>query len=341
MTNQAPTTWGLTAAHNIADANGVRTYSPAAYLDDSKWWGVNAKAPANTQWSAPGYEAYAYQGYDAGKDPSFKAYSQAAPDYQGLSGGDYGRLELNLRAPGELAAKNAYESALRELSGSATARGLYGSSQFTRQMDQQANRAYMDALTSNAASAAGQRYSLEAQDRQFGQAQRMQAWQSGMDENTAANQLGYSVWRDRLSENQQRNDLLQRENAAANQWAWDASVAGRDWSDLMATRQADFQNALAMSRQQWDQERLEWETAQNDAAWDRIFQTWGNLDPEIEHYEKKMLKNQVRSQEDESGLGGILSSAGSLAGGLIGLLPGAGSVGGIISAGSRLAGSFF
>lgn len=312
MSYQGPSTFGLFTSHVVASQNGVDAYKPASYLDDSQWWGNKAKAPASTQWNAPEYKAYSYG-----------ASSRPAPEYKGLQGGDYDRLEMSLRSPGEQAAKNAYESARRELADVSTARGMYGSSQFTRQMDGQANRTYLDALTSNAANAAAQRYQAQAQDQQFAQGQRMQAWQAG------------------LADNQHRNELSQRENAQANQWAWNASTAERDWSDLMATRQADFENALAQSRQDWDMQRLQWETAQNDAAWERIYGIWGHVDPEIERYEKKLLKEQATASDQGSGLSGLVSSVGGLAGGLVGMLPGAGAFGGLLSAGSRLAGGFF
>ncbi|MFZ5427713.1 MAG: hypothetical protein ACOZEN_12120, partial [Thermodesulfobacteriota bacterium] len=187
MSYQGPSTFGLYAAHNIASANGVDPYKTAKFLDDSQWWGNKAQAPVNTQWQAPDYKSFNYQKHNAGgPDPTYKTYGQAAPAYKGFNGGDYDRYELNLRAPGEQAAKRAYDTARRDLADAYSSKGMYGSSQYTRQMDTQVNRSYMDALTDNAAHAATQRYGFQAQDQQFTQQQAMAAWQARMAENQAA-----------------------------------------------------------------------------------------------------------------------------------------------------------
>jgi len=320
MSYEGPSTFGLTQSHLIASQNGVDPYKPAKFLDDSQWWGNKAQAPANTQWSAPNYQNFQYQKYGSGSDPSYKTYGQAAPQYKGMNGGDYDRYELSLRNPGEQAASRAYETAKRDLADAYSSRGMYGSSQFTRQMDGQVNRSYMDAVSDNAAGAAAKRYDFQAQDQQFAQQQAMAAWQAGLQENQAANQMAYNVWDARMNENQAMNNLLFQNNAANNAWNWQASTAQRDWTDSQAMRQINYNNMLAQNRQDWDMQGLQWNTAQNDAAWNRTFNIWGHVDPEIEHYEKKLLKQQANAADKKSsGLGSMIGTVGgSLLGGLVG-----------------------
>lgn len=334
MSYQGPSTFGLYATHNLAQANNVDPYRPASFLNDSQWWGNSAQAPANTQWNAPGYKGFSYQKYAPGSDPGYKAYAQDAPRYQGFQGGDYDRYELSLKAPGERAAKQAYETARRDLTDAATSRGLYGSSQFTRQMDGQVTGRYMDTLADNAANAAAQRYTFQAGDQRFAQEQDMAAWQARLGENQAANQMAYNVWQNRLAENQQMNNLAFQDNSQANTWNWNASTAQRDWNDAMAQRQVDYNNTLAQSLQDWNMQRLAWNTDQNEAAWNRIYGTWGRVDPEIERYEKKKLREEAEALEQKnngpnalglitsgiSTLGSFMTGGGSLLSGIKGIL---------------------
>lgn len=341
MDYQGPSTFGLMQSHLIASANGVDPYKPASFLSDNQWWGNQAQAPVSTQWTAPNYQSYAYQKYDAGgQDPSYQTYGQAAPRYQGFNGGDYDRYELSVRNPGEQAAQRAYDSARRNLADAYSANGMYGSSQFTRQMDDQVNRSYMDALSTNAANAATQRYNFQAQDQQYAQQQAMAEWQARMQENSAVNQMHYNVWQNRLAENEQMNNMLFQDNSAANNWNWQASTAQRDWDDSQGMRRVNYDNSLAQDRQNWDMQRLQWDTQQNDAAWNRTYGIWGHVDPEVEQYEKKLLKQQADATDKKtSGAGGIISSAGGLVGGAVSMVPGWGQIAGpLISMGSKMIG---
>jgi hypothetical protein len=316
MSYEGPTTFGLTQAHMIASQNGVDPYKPAKFLDDSQWWGNKAQAPASTQWSAPNYQNFNYQKYDSGSDPSYKTYGPSAPQYKGFGDGDYDRYELSVRNPGEQAAQRAYDSAKRDLADAYSSRGMYGSSQFTRQMDTQVNRSYMDALSNNAANAATQRYSFQAQDQQFAQQQAMADWQARMQENSAANQMAYNVWNNRMAENQQMNNLLYQDNATNNAWNWQASTAQRDWNDSQAMRQVNYNNMLAQDRQNWDMQRLQWDTQQNDAAWNRTYGIWSHVDPETERYEKKKLREEAEAMEQKNNSSGVFEIGKTILGGL-------------------------
>ena len=277
MPYQAPTSFGLLMAHQLASGGGLSPYAPAPYADDSFWWGNQAQSPVHTDWTARQYQYY---------DPS-------APVYQGLEDGDYARYENALRLSGQQGAQQAYDVTRRDMADAYTANGLYGSSQYTRQMDQQANRAYLDALTANAAQATAGRYALQQRDQQFASQQRMNEWQARMDENQFANRFNYG-----------------------------ASLDQRDWDDTQAMRQVDFANQLARSRQDWETGRMQWNADQNDAAWNRIMGTWSQVDPEMERWEKKIARNASGSGDGGGGspLGGLLGSGGSMLSGLGGLM---------------------
>lgn len=334
MDYNGPSTFGLMQSHIFANQNNVDPYGKASFLSDAQWWGNKAQAPANTQWNAPAYQSFNYQKYAPGSDPSYKTYAQAAPDYKGFRDGDYDRYELSLKAPGERAARSAYETAKRDLTDAYSSRGLYGSSQFTRQMDDQVTGSYMDVLADNAANAAARRYDFQAQDQRYAQDQAMAAWQARMQENNASNQMAYNVWQNRLSENQQMNNLLFQDNSQANDWNWNASTAQRDWNDAMAQRQVNYNNMMAQSLQDWNMQRLAWDTQQNDAAWNRTWGIWSGVDPEMERWQKKIMREQADAMEQKnngpgalglvttgiSTLGGFMSGGGSLLSGLKGIL---------------------
>ena len=250
--SNAPTTYGLTQAHLLATANNLDVYQPKSYLSDDQWWGNKAQAPAQTQWQAPGFQKLDYRAA-----PDYQTYAAQAPTYAGLSGGDYDRYELNLRAPGETAATKAYRQAKTDLEDAYSARGMYGSSQFTNQMSNGLQSNYMDTLAGNAAQATANRYQMEQKDLQYAQDSAMQAWAARMAENQAANQQAQRAWEVDYGNRLGENNLM-------NQYAYRSSVDQRDWNDQTANRQIDYNNSLAQDRQNWDLSRLGWDANQND-----------------------------------------------------------------------------
>lgn len=341
------TTYGLMASQTTAQANGVDPFRPKAFLSDNQWWGNRAQAPASTTWNAPTYQGYNFQKLDYSTPaPTYQTYNQAAPTYKGFNGGDYDRYEVSLRTPAELAANTAYQKAKADLTDAYSAKGMYGSSQFTKQMSDNLQNNYMNTLTTNAANAATQRYNFQQQDQQFASQQEMQAWAARMQENQAANQQRFQGWStdygNKQSENNLLNQLGAQDNSTMNQFNYQAGLAQANWNDQQANRQINFQNSLAQDRQNWDLQALNWNTTQNDNAWNRIFGVYGNYDPETERYQKKLLRNQAEASEKKSGVGGLISSGGGLLGGLVSMIPGVGTIAGpIITAASKVAGAAF
>ncbi len=321
-----PTIFGMQQAGAIASANGVDPYKTTPFLSNNQWWGNSAQAPTQTSWSAPQYQNFQFQKLNyATPAPTYQTYTKEAPKYQGLNNGDYDRYELSLRMPGETAAKRAYDTAKSDLSDAYSAKGMYGSSQYTNQMNNQLSRNYMDNMAQNASQATVNRYQMQQKDMQFGAGQDMQSWLSHMQENQAANQQSFQGWQtdygNKLSENNLLNQLGYQDNAAYNQYNYKSSVDQRDWNDSQAMRQVNFNNSLAQDRQNWDMQGLQWDTNQNATAWSNIYGTWGNFDPEKEQMEKKQMREQLNASGSEL-FGGLGKIVGSTAGGLLGSLGG-------------------
>jgi hypothetical protein len=91
-------------------------------------------------------------------------YTMSAGNYQGLMGGDYDKLQQALTVPGQQAAQSAYNQGYAKLSNAMGGQGLYGSSIMQNQANNGLNSVLQNALASNAAQAAAQRYGLQQQD---------------------------------------------------------------------------------------------------------------------------------------------------------------------------------
>jgi len=243
-------------AFNLMNLNGVDPFSMVSAPDATKnnWWEKAQKAGSTSQ----------------------------IPQYTGLMGGDYGRLEQNLRAPGDMAANTAYSTARRDLANASTGNGMYGSSMYTRQMVDQASSPYMQALTQNAANAAAKRYSMQQQDQQY---------KFGAD--LQANQAAY---RDLMY----NNGLLQ----AGYNDAW---------------------------------QRAQWDAAQRQQVWNAFKDYIQMTDEHKDSQEALAVSRASKANSSDSGMGGLMSGAGSLLGMGLSFIPGLGALGPVLgSAGTML-----
>ncbi len=122
--------------------------------------GVNQGVP-----NAPTYQYTANQtpGYNAANIGVNPNQMLQGPQYQGLMGQDYDALQQALQQPGQLEAQRAYELGQRQLEAKMGGQGLYGSTMMGTGMTD-LNRGYQETLAKNAASAAQQRYGMQAQD---------------------------------------------------------------------------------------------------------------------------------------------------------------------------------
>jgi len=206
--------------------------------------------PTNTNITAPTAQTAAY---------NWNNYGQAAPQYQGLMGGDYNRLEQALALPGMIQAQNAYNTASQDLNSAMTGRGLYGSSIMANQANQGLNREYMNALASTAANAAASRYGMQQTDLQNASQQAMQGWQGLLVESTAANQAGLDY-----SKLGTQTNLANAANALSA--AQSNQQAGLDiYGKQMAQSEAANQYGLSQAAQQIAQNQAIYEANKSDA----------------------------------------------------------------------------
>lgn len=148
----------------------------------------------------------------------FNNYGVAAPQYQGLMGGDYNALQTALTTPGQIAAQNAYNTGSANLNNTMSGRGLYGSSIMANSANEGINREYMNAQATNAANAAAQRYGLQQTDLQNASAQEMAGWQSGMNQSLAGNSanLDYAKLQTGVNQQNTANNLAAQQTNQSN-----------------------------------------------------------------------------------------------------------------------------
>ena len=129
---------------------------------------INYPGYVPSQQEAPSQQSYYNYTQNApmGKvnTPNYQYTAGNAPTYQGLMGGDYDKLQQALTTPGQIAAQNAYNTSSRDLNNAMGGRGLYGSSIMGTQANEGLNREYMNAMATNSANAAAQRYGMQASD---------------------------------------------------------------------------------------------------------------------------------------------------------------------------------
>jgi hypothetical protein len=178
------------------------------------------------------------------------------PTYQGLMGGDYGRLESALAQSGAIAAQNAFNQGSQALNSAMSGRGMYGSSIMSNQANQGLNREFMNALATNAAQAAAQRYGLEASDLASKNTFNTNIYGQQMDENKASNAQALEIARANQGDIQARNNLEQQawqqrvaENLAGSQMGLEAQKSNQATNaDLqgLLSQQGLAQNANAL-----------------------------------------------------------------------------------------------
>lgn len=216
---------------------------------------------AGYNWSAltPAQQA-AYQSVNTTANAAgynWQDYGQAAPTYQGLMSGDYNALQQALTTPGAIAANTAYNQGYSNLTNTMGGQGLYGSSIMQNQATNNLDSVYQNALATNAANAATQRYGLQQTDLTNASAQQMAAWQALLGENTAQNtaNLDYSKL---LTQNNQQNT----QNALSQAQALNSLKS----SDYQALNNILSQQNLAKNTNALDYSKLSTNTNLQNAA---------------------------------------------------------------------------
>ena len=194
----------------------------------------------------------------------------ATPSYEGLMGGDYNALQTALQTPGAIAARQAYDQGQTNLTNTMGGRGLYGSSIMSNQARNALEQPYMDALATNAAQAAAQRYQQQAADLQnkntfgmkvYGQQMGQNTAQQGLmaTQNTAQNTQATDLYKAQLAQEQNRNTYAMdaaKLGMTQNQNVYNASVAD-------AARQQDYSKEALTYQNQGNEAQRAWQNAQD------------------------------------------------------------------------------
>lgn len=256
-------------AWNLINNNmSTKPWETTSYPDLSQgWWNMSGNP---TQTTIPDYQRAQFQTYGQAA-PTYSTYSGADPTYTGLLGGDYTRLESALRTPGEIQAKNALNQNIRNISSSLGGKGAYGSSAYTRSMNNDAYGNFANTMATNAANATAQRYGMEQTDLGRKLQADTTAFQGRIAENHAANSQAYNAWNAGLNQNNLMNQLNYRQaenasnygmqqalqqNALDNQqFNWDLQKAQGAWNGLLgqtnwnnSQNQQAYQNILGLSK---------------------------------------------------------------------------------------------
>jgi hypothetical protein len=292
-----PTAWEATQIANTWDSNNLDPFGVNA--TGVNFWGDNAVAPVNTQVD---YGGFGYNPNFAQQNaPTWHDFGQAAPQYQGLSNGDYQGLQQALTAPGQIAANTAYTQAKTDLSNAMGGNGLYGSSMMGQQLSQNLGANYLNTLATNSANAAAQRYGMQQRDLQFGQSQAQNAWQAELGQNNAQNQFNMSNYQLGLQ---------------ANQQGFGNAMQDAAWRSQQDNLQGNFQNMLGQQQQAYQTQQYGDLEQQRENALNRASTFWQGTDPDYARLRNKQAEEMDQQIGSSGGLGGILGSAGGMLGSL-------------------------
>ena len=242
-------------------------------------------------------------------------YSSSGGAYQGLMGGDYGRLEQALAQPGQIAATQAYDTGLRNLQEIFGGRGLYGSTMMGNQMNEGLMREYMNTLSSNAANAAAKRYSME-------QSELANLNQYNLTREQAQNQFAAQGYQTSAAH---AADLWSAQQAEAQRQQ--TYAAGKQaWNYQQAAQMRDWQNAQAYEKFTYDLARQAYDQQQREAQMNRALSIAGQGSPLSQAYLNYQIAQQQNaaareaanasaSAQTQASIWGALGTAG---GGLLG-----------------------
>jgi len=317
--------WAAYGLMNNYAANGQDPFSyvsaPAQSVTD--WASSADKVDTNTaSWSDPG----SWQGMSGYSSwiaaPTRSAYSGAEPTYSRLSDGDYARLEDSLKTAGEVSAKQAYDTTWGDLRETMSGNGLYGSSIMAKNAEQNVFQPYIDALTTNAATAANNRYAFQQSDNQYASDLANSIFQTRVGENTSLNQMSLDEALGRNNFNLSSDQMKLNEILGRNQYNLDRSNSQNNYnldSSKLNMLGTEYNNSLLQSSSDDAWKRAAWNQTGQDTVWDRQNQWWSYVNPLEDESMMNSTANAAASRDD-SGMdwGSLAGGLGSLAGSFFG-----------------------
>ena len=226
-----------------------------------------------------------------------------APDYKGLMGSDYDKLQSALTQPGVTAANYAYNTGYTNLNNTMGGNGLYGSSIMANQAVNNLDRTYQNTLADNAAKAVAQRYSMEQQDLSDYNKFNSQNYATGIDQNKA----------------------LYAANAqdASNRNAYNASRL--NWDNTNATNQTNWANARDYEKYSYDLAKGAYDNQANEAKINQYLSLAGYGSPlttsannySLQQQQLKAAQQAAADASSAKNTASWLGAAGTLGGGLL------------------------
>lgn len=280
------TPWDAYTTNALNQAQGLMTTPNSAYP---------AYKPTQSQSPA----SYDYYNYTA----TTPMAQISTPNYQGMMGGDYDKLQEALTTPGANAATGAYQTGLQGLNNAMSGRGLYGSSIMGNQQVQGLDKVYQQSLANNAANAAGQRYTLQQADLDALNKFNAQNYATGIDQNK-------NLWTANAVEN-------------ANRQAYDSSKLGFNMTQADQLRQ--WQNAQEYEKYTYDLARNAYNNQATESLMNRALALAGQgapLSASATNYQIAEAQNQAamqaaREASSAANTAAWLGAGGSVLGGLL------------------------
>jgi hypothetical protein len=296
------TTYGLTEAQGLLNQQKQQGFQYPSYVSAAK----NAPTQQNYMSYTPNQPMAQVQTPD---------YQLSAGDYKGLMGGDYNALQTALQQPGEIAAKTAYDQGQTNLTNQMGGQGMYGSSIMANQARTALDTPYQNAMATNAANAAVQRYGME---------------QTGLQNMNTFN----------LSREQEMNKYgaqmseLQR-NQNADIWKSNATEADRqmqynqgkmNWDQSFADQQRQWSNQQAYEKYTYDLAQQQAQAAYQERLVNQALAISGQGAPLVNSAQAAMTAEQNRQAQAQiaaenasvASQNGWLGAGGSVLGGLLG-----------------------
>lgn len=317
-----------------SSGNSASPFQAQPYADMSQWWGNKAQAPTQTALNTPAWNSWSFQPY-AQAAPTYARYGGTDPTYTGLSGGDYNKLELALRQPGENTLRDQYRTQLNQTNDVLGGRGVYGSSLYTNEVQDNLGKNFATSLSNNASNATAQRYGMEQTDLGRKAQMDLSTFQARMGENDAANRQSWNSWMQKLNENSLAQQLGAQESWRQNAYGYQSALDNAKWTDAQNQRSIDFGNSLAQDWWNEQKRKMQWDSNQTQIAFNNAMQLGQNTDQLNDSLKSQQISKM--SQQDNN-MGGLLGGLGSLAGTALSFIPGAGSLGGLFSGGGSTAG---
>lgn len=296
------TTYGLQTAQDILNRSMANQSAYPAYVPSQ------GQSPAQMSY-------YDYTPTSPMARVNAPDYTVSGGAYKGLLGGDYSRLEEALRQPGEIAAGQAYQTGLNNLTNVMGGQGLYGSTIMGNQMNQGLMREYLDAMAKNASGATSKRYELE------------QAELAKLNEYNLARELEQNKYNAQMfaSKVAQEGDIF-KSNAALSD-ALNAYNAGKlSWDYQQAQAMRDWQNKSAYEKYTYDLAKQAYENQMQEMLMNRALAIAGQgaplsqsyLNYQIAQQQAQAARDAANASANAATQASIYGALGTMGGGLLG-----------------------